>query len=122
MTNETKHTSEPWAVRLIETDDGQPVYFVIGPESECTISVYNRLKGKKPFLRAEAHARRIAACVNACVGIDNPEGVVPELLEALESILLAIQDAQQRAGVGPSDWEGRAQAAIAKARGETKGD
>ena len=36
---------------------------------------------------AQANAARIAACVNACAGIADPEKTIPELLAALRGLL-----------------------------------
>jgi len=97
----TKHTPEPWELdireygfrirmgsavpytgvykpqHLIEWDPG--VYYAPDyPETDAE---------NRQYLEAEANARRIVACVNACEGIPTEAleaGVVRELVEALE--------------------------------------
>lgn len=80
MPAEAQHTSEPWEInpRLsgfpqIATPDG-----VVIAKTDCSISAVYWVNDSK---RAQANARRIVACVNACKGI-NPEAV-PEMLEAI---------------------------------------
>lgn len=69
------HTPEPWSTngRIIESEDGEPIVKLLRPVGIIHIP------------EAEANARRIVSCVNACKGI-NPEAV-PQLVEALSEIL-----------------------------------
>ena len=70
------HTPEPWDAYLDGSDSD--VRANGGETVICPMAPYTG----SPFGKeAEANAKRIAACVNACKGI-NPEAV-PELLEAL---------------------------------------
>ncbi|UNY40551.1 hypothetical protein KLER11_gp82 [Pararheinheimera phage vB_PsoM_KLER1-1] len=63
MTNQTKHTPEPWTAdgNYIRSNEGD---VIAACEGDIT-----------PFVIDEANARRIVACVNACDGIstDNLE-------------------------------------------------
>jgi hypothetical protein len=66
-----KHTPEPWTARKNTHDNGE---WVVQAKPEAVADV-----------ETEADARRIAACVNACAGI-NPEAV-PDLVRSLKWIV-----------------------------------
>ncbi len=93
----TQHTPEPWYYR-------QGGECVMAPDDWVCIVHNNDHR--------EANARRIVACVNACKGI-NPEAV-PDLLEALQVLLLAYETAKEGARVRIGA-ELKARAAITKA-------
>lgn len=65
---------------------------------------------------AEANADRIAACWNACVGIEKPD---PRLFAAAPDLLAALKFALRESGCDGDlcahEWHDRARAAIAKA-------
>lgn len=66
MTNETKHTPEPWKVDLESeatfAHDGRTEEII-----ELTNADHSETGG---YAATEANARRIVACVNACAGIE----------------------------------------------------
>jgi hypothetical protein len=76
---------------------------------------------------AHANARRIVAAVNACEGIATPaleQGVIAELLEALDYLLEQTVDMDLKYGIGLSEGEEdartKALAVIAKAKGDAQ--
>lgn len=80
MSNESKHTAEPWQYRRNQL-------FVNDHEGQCVIGECNT---NFPELSI-ANARRIAACVNACAGIstENLEDNLPvkELADRYNAVL-----------------------------------
>ena len=108
----SKHTPGPWIAS--RTNAGAiPSHFqppeVLGRNGACCVA--SQL-GNGP--EAEANTDRIAACVNACKGI-NPEAV-PELLKALREYVERHEAACNPAGL--PEYE-QARAAINKAEGKT---
>lgn len=87
----TKHTPGPWKV----IDDEQLGMAVISPETGYTISTHNN--GAEHSEEEAANAARIAACVNACEGI-NPEAV-PEMLSMLKQVLETYRRLDQVHGI-----------------------
>lgn len=71
-----KHTPEDWRVRELANDTcaiyGQGEYDIITPR---------RFDGIK-----KADADRAVACVNACIGIEDPKKTIPQMREALEKV------------------------------------
>ena len=95
-----KHTPEPWKAVGQDIRDGNEDNIVTVPY------------GDDPE-QAEANARRIVSCVNACEGI-NPDAV-PELLEALHNLLINATPYASDDGIWPVILK-QAKVAIAKAK------
>lgn len=82
MTTQT-HTPEPWdlsegfKILIVKKWEGQfPKNVIPGPELMADyrgghIAVLGERANDKAFATAEANARRIVACVNACAGLSN---------------------------------------------------
>jgi hypothetical protein len=82
--SEAKHTPGPWPIEYNNADErsgGQ--WFEVGPAK-----VWFPYSARSAIeARAEADANRIADCVYACEGIEDPKNVVPQLLRANERVL-----------------------------------
>lgn len=78
----TGHTPEPWFAvgRMVEAES-----HTLPDPACCMTEAYGQERLDPTGKIAEANARRIAACVNACQGID-PEAV-PLLIEALDAMM-----------------------------------
>jgi DNA-binding transcriptional regulator YiaG len=63
----TKHTPEPWEVKLLTGIDSKKTGTTVLVFTSPSDSIDTGLRGKNP----EADAARIVACVNACEGISN---------------------------------------------------
>ena len=108
------HTPGPW---FLHGKPGYEALEIFGTNRPIAKSLYHL--GSEDN-EADANARRIVACVNACEGI-NPEAV-PELL-AVCKLLVAARAASEgyldeRALVNLNQATEMAEAAIAKAKGE----
>lgn len=64
MSNETKHTPEPWQY----TESGVTMVSIIEPDGHTIFHCNTLLNSTAQRLKME-NARRIVACVNACAGI-----------------------------------------------------
>lgn len=76
------HTSEPWKVELDSTPFYSSIggaYFVRGPDNEYIARLTDETEPR------EANSKRIIACVNACIGMDNPKAEI-ERLKQLASL------------------------------------
>lgn len=62
--SEQKHTPEPWVI-VAKGDEAEGVDYFINQEKDCSIS------GLIASWLSREDARRIVACVNACVGVSN---------------------------------------------------
>ena len=83
----SNHTPEPWSLGF--TDSTGTVYEIeAGDQYVCGMPVPCDEAG--PAELHNANASRIVSCVNACEGI-NPEAV-PEMLEALRSLIGLLSD------------------------------
>jgi len=109
-----QHTPGPWEIdefHNIQTPDGQ---LLLG-------GVVTPMTAGSSMQTAHVNASRIVAAVNACEGISTKaleDGVVKELLEALEYYTEAkcsVVDGDQIIGIDDGDL---ARAALAKAKGE----
>jgi len=72
MTNEAKHTKEPWNVYRSNRHE---TYDIEG-EDDCIMQLWRLCEETHnviPYDNAEANARRIVACVNACRGLPTKE-------------------------------------------------
>jgi len=88
-----EHSKEPWEFRK-ERDNflSKPKYLIWGAIKRSGFHIARiwadvALEDSHYDITAEANARRIVSCVNACAGIADPEATVPELVEALESMI-----------------------------------
>lgn len=107
----TQHTPGPWKTRRFD-DEAEGRHNFTVQAALCEVA---RMSQVDEHI-AEANARRIVACVNACEGI-NPEAV-PELLEALGLLLDGAEQAVKAGLIQPQVNGGivLARAAIAKAQ------
>lgn len=85
MSNQFKHTPEPWVLY----DDGELGSDIIlanvdGENYDLARIPTEGDEGRPPTER-KANAKRIVACVNGCAGIVDPETTVPELVAALRA-------------------------------------
>lgn len=100
-----KHTPEPWAP--------------FGKVHECTISghtvIRDYLDTPIAYVAYMDDANRIANCVNACAGIENPEEAIREAREAIENIVSVGREYYDM-DMGPSGMEAIAlcEAALSK--------
>ena len=88
-----KHTQEPWIARgevnLVGNEKtGRTEHWVGGILTEgdyrgsiCYIQSANHLQNGTSIEETEANARRIADCVNACAGMENPAEEIKRLRE-----------------------------------------
>lgn len=76
----TKHTSEPWGEPQHKNEAGMGDCFVVRKQNKELV-----------FIANEQDARRIVACVNACVGIPD-EGLNVNLKELIEKTLETLAD------------------------------
>ncbi len=122
------HTPEPWDC------DGRTIMYATPDESgemtmiEVSTNVTEAGWDTVAFVEAiwpgaDANARRICAAVNACKGIPTEaleQGVIRELLEALDYLLAQTVDQDLKYGIALTEGEEHAQAkalaAIALAR------
>lgn len=92
------HSPEPWAVRLYSTEpavcmssDGKEAWVyqswdIISSDSERRVAEVGFRTDAGPWspvsspVTAKANRDRIVACVNACAGITDPLGVIPQLV------------------------------------------
>ncbi len=83
--NDTKHTPGPWDVERAPQNESYDRAYII----ECNPLLYSPQQGRRIAIvhgrsmeNAEANARRIVACVNACEGISTEvlEGTTAEKL------------------------------------------
>lgn len=79
---DTKHTPEPWTCE-IAPEGKRPAAFIIGPDRVMVAAMQAGPNGEKPK-DCEATANRIVACVNACVGMEDPMREIPHLLHTQE--------------------------------------
>lgn len=121
----TQHSLEPWTWIPEETDtDWDGSEFISSPAE------LRDANGKSVFTvdmdeylgLSSENARRIAACVNACEGIPTEaleEGVVRELVEALEALVVELEweIGEEKWGRDP-DALPMARAVLAKVWGE----
>lgn len=81
-----KHTKEPWAVDSVMSEAMHDIildYHAPDGGYPTVVAMAHGYEDEFPsVLEAEANARRIVACVNACAGIENP-AALPEVLEAV---------------------------------------
>lgn len=114
----SQHTPGPWEVLVQPPNmyDTLPTYVVrAGVRRDIAVMEDYFFSEDLPVeAEAEANARRIVACVNACEGIADPS-VVRELLAALEGFLHADPDVF-------ADELAAARAAIARANASQQGD
>ena len=77
----SEHTPEPWSVNGfgVWADRGRTDYL-----EGISLVAFTRSSSDGTDTEDQANAQRIAACVNACKGI-NPE-TVPDMLAALEQV------------------------------------
>lgn len=82
-----QHTPEPWAM---VQHDYRPRIITEGARPYVLAEIrriHYPLPDEDPHDReADANARRIVACVNACAGIPDPEKAIPALVEALRKV------------------------------------
>lgn len=105
--SDSKWTPEPWTIGVDWENDGWPAY---------------RLRDMLTDSHEEASANgvRIAACVNACAGIEDPQELRrqrDELLETLENLHFAVIDVY-KSGRIPAEPFVQAGNIIAKTRSE----
>lgn len=118
MGETTKHLPEPWVVKA---GSGEMAYLWGGSKgSDLVCSVAGPSNGHD---QDAANARRIAACVNACVGIEDPESTVPKMLATLVSVLEdSFQFVRDDQRDDPNSWwaqtRAEIEAAICDATGE----
>jgi hypothetical protein len=101
----TAHTPEPWCAQPSDYPGG----LLIKPIPGQVVAQCDQLP------QMEANARRICAAVNACKGIATDaleQGIVRELLQALEEIYNWLTPDWQQSNLGD-----KARAALAKATG-----
>jgi hypothetical protein len=119
-TNHTKpatlHTPEPW-----EQDSND--FFAVTADNDGLLVAETEIHDRTDE-ECSANARRIVAAVNACEGIATQaleQGVIAELLEALDYLLEQTVDMDLKYGIGLSEGEEdartKALAVIAKAKG-----
>lgn len=99
------HTKEPWAVDSVMSEAMHDIildYHAPDGGYPTVVAMAHGYKDEFPsVLEAEANARRIVACVNACAGIENP-AAIPELIElAMESLCAIVQKADDS---DPYNW------------------
>lgn len=96
MSNEVKHTAEPWHVGM----NGSSIYDQYG----WGVATITDIPTRRTAEEDKANARRIVACLNACAGIPTeclefgPDAVAPasvlqqrdQLLAALEHVMRCI--------------------------------
>ena len=85
MTNDTKHSPEPWGYSYREKEDR---YVLGGKSGDFGHFVGWSFDGVTTKEEDEANARRMVACVTACEGL-NPEAV-PKLLAACKTLRKAL--------------------------------
>ena len=103
------HTQKPWVARVQrngvwEIDAGGT--FPVATTAGCIGGV-----------EGEANALRIAACVNACAGIESPKRAIADLLDALQRVMRHIPETAGGCSLGDDMY--RARKAIAQAGGES---
>jgi hypothetical protein len=76
----SQHTPTPWETSAVVSAGG------VGWDV-CEASAGDMIADLQDCPNAEANAKRIVACVNACEGIDDPEQSIPAMKRALENIL-----------------------------------
>lgn len=80
--SDTKHAPEPWEAvpgrRFNEQDNG---WIVVDGNGDS-------ITGWGSVETTEDITKRIAACVNACEGIEDPEGTITALREALDAMVI----------------------------------
>jgi hypothetical protein len=81
-----KHTPEPWRIGDIAEDNTRPAFLLAGeyPSTVVTATVPPFKVYNMNADTATANAFRIAACVNALAGIEDPEAFVKEAKAALQ--------------------------------------
>lgn len=80
------HTAEPWVV-----EDLQPDWEIQGRGGKCYVATCSETN-----ILAEANARRIVACVNACAGLPDPGQDIEDTYAEFQA-LRAQRDALLRA-------------------------
>lgn len=102
MSNEMKHTPEPWVSRLEEMggyDCMTDAAHIIGPDGTNIATLDAQYYGQEncrpqPIEGAvlmEFNAARIVDCVNACEGMDDPAARIEELRADLREALDALE-------------------------------
>ncbi len=86
---------------------GQGIVAEIPPAEECPADATWETAIRQPEDMANAH--RLATCWNACIGLDDPEGLRRQRDALLEACQFALDG-----GIGPAAWD-RIRAAIARA-------
>lgn len=89
-----KHTPEPWATDYRERPDGmfaQEVFDANG-ETIATLAWFPVDSGVGTTTNREANARRIVACVNACIGVSNGELA----MTTMSAVLARMNEAEQQ--------------------------
>lgn len=87
-----QHSEEPWCILPASGEDGsRGVYIYADGEDVCDLYTERKdehgiKRGLIPFPHAEANAKRIVECVNACAGIDNPSAI-PLAIAAIQKLL-----------------------------------
>lgn len=122
-----EHTPEPWHVGVRTAHSKRDIYGPQGSIVALADGVFTSLP------EAQANARRIVACVNACAGIDDPEKYIAlakaladethklvaqrdELVAALDRAAVMLERVTRRGGfvVGCDAAAKEARAALAK--------
>ena len=76
-----KHTPEPWEIYGRYGDHGR----IVGEGDRHiagTMGYSSNIRSGEVRAENQANARRIVECVNACAGIEDPETVIPQLIES----------------------------------------
>lgn len=123
--SDTKHTPEPWIYEGLsgDIDEGWEASLIIpgdkGNADWHSFIVAYGLQGEEGAGElAEANARRIVACVNACAGMADPEAEIAKLKAEMEELREAAEAYMQlstcyRLGARPTE---KLFAALSKAR------
>jgi hypothetical protein len=124
MTNETKHTAEPWQVEPNESIVGANGGTLVAEPLSlpwrrmAVVTDVQRTFINRMISESQANARRIVACVNACAGITDNElthgpaiaihkfsyvvNEREELRKQRDELLVALERARPHIGVGYS--------------------
>lgn len=82
-----KHTAEPWIVLQFNNSRGQPQPPRICKEGVGGFIAQTGFHGGIANNGREANAARIAACVNACAGMEDPAAALAEARGALKEAI-----------------------------------
>lgn len=97
-----KHTEEPWFGCCNKEDKNSKPHFIFSENAEKALfkvlyndpsdSNYSDMEEIITIEEAKANSRRVGSCINACVGMDDPEKEINELKEIKEKYLRLLEE------------------------------